>query len=88
MQTAEELVKYSDRPDPAVLKALEQREKLIFWKSNEATGDTSNWESLLYPATKLDTAIGTYYYSYITQPSAFDLDTSKIVSYKAYLENQ
>ncbi|HYF97556.1 MAG TPA: hypothetical protein VD770_01090 [Coxiellaceae bacterium] len=87
MQTAEELVQLSDHSSPKALKSLKAREKLLFLPSeNNQVKDSSDWEKALYPATKLNTQSGTFYYSYIKEPTAFNLDQSKIVSFETYLE--
>ncbi len=87
MQTAEELIQLSDHPAKDGANAIKDRKKLLFLASENAQpNSTEDWNKALYPATRLDAASGTFYYSYINEPSAFNIDRSKIVSFEQYLD--
>ncbi len=88
MQTAEELIQYSDHPSESALSAIKSRNKLLFLRSDDMTTEAIDWDSMLYPAKKLNTSSGSYYYSYIKEPHAFHLEGPKIVSFKSYLESR
>ena len=89
MQTAEELIQLSDQSSAEGLAEIKKRKKLLFLASENVQPKTAaDWEKALYPATKLSTASGNFYYSYITDPNAFNLDLSKIVSFEHYLNER
>jgi len=86
MKLAEDRIQASANPSIPALEAIRRREKLLFLRSEKA--ESPSWELSTYPAKKLLTPSGVYYYSYIKEPSAFDLDISRIVSFKEHLSKQ
>lgn len=71
---------------PDVLVALKSKEKLLHRYSHADYFKLPvEWMSLMHPAKKLE-GRNTYYYAYIDDPKAYPIDSSRVLSYAAYLE--
>lgn len=70
----------------SILEPLKNREKIIYLHDeNEFKKEPAEWLTYLHPANKLEGKL-TYYYSYIDNPKAYDIQADKVLSYKAFLD--
>lgn len=88
MQAALEVAEGSDTPFPSdILAAMKKREKVLYmFQKGGLCDDLEEAKKSLHPATRLKGRKSNYYYSLIKNPSAYEIDISKVVSYKTYLD--
>ncbi len=70
-----------------ILDQLQKGEKIPFFWRAEDYYDTEwdDWDTYLYPATKLE-GLETYYYSFVKKPLSTDIKKNKILAYSDYLD--
>ena len=80
----------SQKVSDSVMKALVNRETIVYLHDHvDYTIDPGNWEATgkLHPAKRLEGGKQLYYYAYINNPKAYDIQPNKIVSYRSYLDS-
>lgn len=87
MQAAYEIAVGSDVGfPPKLLTSMKDRKKILYLLQGGLSEDAKEAEHALHPATKLVGKKSTYYYSYINNPTAYDIHLEKILSYRSYLK--
>lgn len=78
---------FEDAPSDSIVYALKSRKHIPYFHTDKDL-DTppAKWDKYFHPATKL---IGNdiYYYSFVSDSKAYDIEPGKIVSYQDYLRN-
>lgn len=73
-------------PD-AIVNALKTKQQVLYFFSEEdLKAPPAVWAKYLHPATALQ-GKETYYYSYISNPQSYDIQTQKIISYQRYIDS-
>lgn len=77
---------FEDAPPEAVINALKSRKYIPYFHTDkDLQTPPANWDKYFHPATKLQ-GKDTYYYAYITDPNAYDIQPDKVMSYQKYLQ--
>lgn len=79
---------FEDAPSDSVIEILKSKKHIPFFYSDKDLESTpSQWEKYFHPAKKLS-GKNTYYYAYVNNLNAYDIQPEKILSYRKYLEAQ
>ncbi len=77
---------FEDAPPEAVLQGLKSRKYIPYFHTDQDFQTVpKNWDKYFHPATQLQ-GKDTYYYSYVTDPNAYDIQPNKVASYQQYLQ--
>lgn len=75
---------FEDAPSDSILEILKGKQYIPFFYSDKDLQSTpSEWEKYFHPAKKL--ANSDYYYAYVPNSNAYDIQPEKITSYTKYL---
>ncbi|MCD6040030.1 MAG: Response regulator containing a CheY-like receiver domain and an domain [Gammaproteobacteria bacterium] len=73
---------------PSIMDGLKTKKMITyFYTDDDLDTSAAEWESYMYPAKQL-TGKETYYYAYIDNPDAYELDRNNIVSYQQFLQTE
>lgn len=83
-----EMAELADTEVPVtILESMKNREKILYLHSDQDfKTNPIQWQKYLHPTKRLEGKI-TYYYSYIDNPEAYDINPKQIVSYKKFLSS-
>lgn len=82
-----QFAEFGDNVPDAVLKALKDKEKIPYFHTDQDwETPPAQWEKYMHSAKVLQ-GRETYYYAYITDPKAYDIQPDKILSYQQFIDN-
>ncbi len=85
MESYAELAKHDKAPE-ALTAALHSKKMMpYFHTEDDFSVRPAEWQEYLHPAQTLQ-GKQLYYYSYITDPNAYDLESDRVFSFQQYLE--